>query len=65
MNNRTDEFNKMINEQPKLPEALEKDFIRKNTKKRVLRHHIVATARNFAIVFVLMMGVLTIGVNSS
>ena len=29
MNNRTDEFNKMINEQPKLPEPLEKDFIRK------------------------------------
>lgn len=63
--NRIDELNKMIEESMEVPEALNMDAIKRGTKRKVFRHHVVTSVRNTAIALVVLMGTLTIGVNTS
>lgn len=63
--NRLDELNSMLDESMEIPEALNIDTIRRETKKRAFRHRVIAATRNVAVGVVIFMVVLTVGVNTS
>jgi hypothetical protein len=63
--NRWDELNQMMNEVKAMPEMMEMPVVTKRVKKRVWRHRALVSVRNLAIACVVLVGGLSIGVNTS